>query len=154
MINNKHIFLIVRTSLERPVEASSQDKYIVNDHKLIVHVILRCAISSAINPNISHSMDIWAWVVHTFVVRDNLYMDSCFVTSYNCIRQIVICKVENTNLEIVLRHINVSNNFLNVFFIWEKESVDESRIWSVKIYLDLMNKFTKILKNCLWIAIL
>ena len=69
-------------------------------------------------------------------------MDSCFVTSYYCISQIVICKIENTNLEIMLGHIDVGNNFLDIFFIWEKESVDESGIRSVKIYFDLKNKFT------------
>jgi len=53
MVNHKNVFLIVGTSLECPVKATCQHKLVVNDHKLIVHMVLRSTVGSHIDTIIS-----------------------------------------------------------------------------------------------------
>lgn len=142
VVNNQNVLLIAATRLEGPVEGSCEHKLIVTDHKLIMHVEARFAVSSNRNARLSESLNIGAFIASTLIVADHSYMNSSFVTFNHSIRKIIICDIEHADDEILLGHVDVLHDLANILLVREEESVHESRFGSVQILFSNCNQFS------------
>lgn len=68
MINDQDVLLVVGTSLEGPVEGAGQDELAIDDHELVVHVVLGRVISSNLDTGISKLLDVVTLVLSALVI--------------------------------------------------------------------------------------
>ncbi len=97
MINDQNVFLVATACLKGPVERSSEHKLVVADHKLVMHVEARLAVSPHRNACLSKSLDIRAFIACTLIVADDSHMNSSLVALNYSISQIVVCDVEHAD---------------------------------------------------------
>ena len=82
-IDYNYIFLISFSRLKCPIERSSKQKHLINNHKFIMHMILYFIISSAFNTFICHSLSICSFSFHCFIISNNSYNN----TSFFCLKK-------------------------------------------------------------------
>ena len=51
--------------------------------------------------------------------------------------QIIVRKIENANLDLFLRHVDVINYLLYVFLVWEEKGVNVPGVRVVQVYFNL-----------------
>jgi len=125
-INNNDIFLVALSSLESPVERTSNNVERINNHKLVMHMILFCVISSTWDSSISHSLGVSSLSFHSLIISDDSHGDSSFVCSENCIGKIIVGKGENGEIDGLFGKVDIALHSIDVSHVWEKESILES----------------------------
>lgn len=148
-IKNDDILLIGLACLESPVERSGNKVPLVNDHELVVHVVLLLGVSSARNTGISHPLSISSFAFHRFVVGDDSYDDASLVRCQYLVGQVIIGEGENGEVNRFLRLADVVNHLLYVCHIWEEESILILRVWSVKCGFQLSDHASQALEHSL-----
>ena len=71
MVNDKEVLLIVGTSLESPVERASQQELSIDNHELVVHVVLSVVVSPDGDAEVCQFLAIVALVGHALIVGDS-----------------------------------------------------------------------------------
>jgi len=147
IIDDNDILLVTLTSLEGPVERASKDEHRVNDHELVVHVILLRRVSSAWNTSIGHLLGVSSLAFHGLVIGNNSYNNSSFVSSEKSVRKVVIGERENGEVNAFLGLINVVNNFLHVFHVWEEKGISVSWLAPIGGILHLTDHLPESFEN-------
>ena len=70
ILNDDQVFLVIFDSRNSPVERASNNKTIINNNELVVHMG-SVSISSDRDTFLSKSVDISTLIVSTFIIRDN-----------------------------------------------------------------------------------
>lgn len=120
VINNKNVFLIVTSSLISPIKAASQHKYTVNNHKLIMHMISGCWVSTCVYSFISKSLNVRSIALWLLIIWNDSYFNSSFMSFNNSVGKIIIRYIENTNGKSFLCHFNVLDNLIDISFVREE----------------------------------
>jgi len=123
MVYNEQVLLIALTSLERPVERASHDEDTIDNHKLVVHVVLSCAISSNSDASVGEGLAIIAPVGHAFVISNDTNVHSLAVDVLHSVCQNIIGEVEDTDKECLLCHLDVPLQLINVVEVGEEEGI-------------------------------
>ena len=142
-IKNNNIFLIMWARLKSPIEWTCNQKYWINNHKLIVHMIVRSIVSSSRNSTIRHSLSVCTLPLHSFIICNDSNFNSSLMSCKNFICQIIICERKNAKINWFLSQRNIFNKFLYICRIWKEESILISTFRSVKIMLKLLYNLSK-----------
>ena len=97
VINDEKVLLIVGACLESPVEGASQQEHSINNHKLVVHVVLRVIVSSNRNAEVCQVLTIISLVGHALVVGDDTDIDTLSLHVLDSSSKHVVRKVEDTD---------------------------------------------------------
>jgi hypothetical protein len=149
VVHDEQVLLIVRASLEGPVERSGQEECIVNQHELVVHVVLLSIVSAGWDASIGQRLDVVALVLHALVVGDHAHVDAGIVTFDHGIGEHVIGEVEHTDQEALAGLLDVALELVDVLLVGEKEGVEVAGLWSVQVFLDLSDQLAETIQDSL-----
>ena len=153
VIYDKKIFLVVAAGLIGPVKGASHNELTINDHEFVVHVVRRSVVSSAVDSDISHSLDVASIGKCTLVICDYPNFDAGFVSSDHSIGEVVISHGKDANKECLLCAGDVLANFFNVSLVGEEEGIHILGLSGQKVILNNLNKFLKVFKHLLSLII-
>lgn len=135
IINYYDVLLVTLASLYSPIERSGDEVRIVDDNELVMHVKLRLWISSASDTLLRKPDDITTLISHALVVRDYSHLNSSFMRIVYCISKLVICQIEDTDFQRLLRFGQVLYQSVNVLFIGEEEGIKVSWLSGQEVFL-------------------
>lgn len=90
IVDNNNIFLVAFTSLNCPVEGSSDEMSIIDHYKLIVHVELWAIICPDLDTLLTKPMNITSLVGHAFIVGYYADLNSSLMGSVQGICQLIV----------------------------------------------------------------
>ena len=137
MINDEQIFLVVCSSLECPIEGTSEKEYVVNNHELVVHVILLGVISTHRDSSIGQVLAIITSIGHALIISDDTHIDALIVNVLDSSGEHVIRQVKHAYTQFSPSHLDVALQLVDIVTIREKEGVYVARLRSVKVLLNL-----------------
>lgn len=123
VVDDKKIFLIVAAGLVGPIEGAGHNKLAINDHEFVVHVVGRSIISSAVNTEVGHSLNVTSVGERALVISDNSNFDTISESSDHSVCEIVIGHSEDADQECLLCAGDVLANFFYVRLVWEEKGI-------------------------------
>ena len=137
MIHDEQVLLVVCSSLECPIEGASKKECIVNNHELVVHVVLFRVISSHRDSSIGQVLAIISSIGHALVIRDDTHLATLLVNVLDGIGEHIIRQVKHADRQLSFSHLDVALKLVDIVAVREKEGVDVARLRPVKVFLDL-----------------
>ena len=137
MVHNEQILLIVCSGLECPIEGASEKEYVINNHELVVHVVLLGVISTHRDSSIGQVLAIITSIGHALVIRDDTHLYTLLVNVLDSSGEHVIRQVKHADTQLSPGHLDVALQLVDVVAVREKEGVNVARLRSVEVFLDL-----------------
>ena len=149
VIDDQQVFLIALSSLEGPVEGAGHNEDVVDDHELVVHVVLGGTVSAYGDSSISQGLAVVTLVCHALVISDDTYRDALLMNVLHSSGKNIVSEVEDTDMKSLLSHLDVSLELVHVAEIGEEEGVKVAGLWSHQILLNLANVLAQVCENFL-----
>jgi hypothetical protein len=149
VVNNEHVLLVVAASLESPVEGSSEYELSINDHELVVHMVLGCRVGSHVDTSIGELLNIGTLVGGALVVSDNLDVNAGIVAVEDSFAEVVVGDVEDADVESLLGHGDVLDDLLHVLLVGEEERVHVAGLGLVQVVFNLGDNLSQVGKHFL-----
>jgi hypothetical protein len=153
VVHNKEIFLVTLSSLEGPVEGASHHEYVIDYDELVVHVELLSIISSDRDALASHELDVTALVLHALIISDDLHVHIGIPSVNDCIAEIIIGEIKDTDFETSLSFHQVRADFVDVLDFGEEECVDVPWLGDEQVILNSTNHLSQAFENLLVVVI-
>jgi hypothetical protein len=102
VVHDKKIFLVVAAGLVGPVKGASHNELTIDYHEFVVHVVRGSIVGSAVDSEVSHSLDVASIGKSALVISNHSNFDAGFVSSDHSVSEVVIGHGENADLERLL----------------------------------------------------
>ena len=137
VINDEQVLLVVCSGLECPVEGASEKECIINNHELVVHMVLLRVIGTHRDSSIGQILTIVSSIGHTLVIRDDTHLATLLVNVLDGIGEHIIRQVKHADRQLSLSHLDVALQLVDIVAVREKEGVNVARLRSVEVFLNL-----------------
>lgn len=97
VVNDEKIFLVVAACLVSPIEGTRHNEFTINDHKLVVHVVLRSVIGPNENAKVSQSLNVTSFGECALIISNNPDLHTIFMSSDYGVGEIVISHCEDAD---------------------------------------------------------
>ena len=138
VVDYEQVLLIVLTGLECPVERTSQKESIVDDHELVVHVVLGLRVCSDWDASVCQVLAIVALVLHALIIGDHAHINTTRVNLLNGIGKLIVSQVEDADKELALGHLDVALKLANVIHVREEEGIHVPGLGAIQVLSDLV----------------
>ena len=147
VINDEQVLLVVCSGLECPVERAGEKECIINNHELVVHMVLLRVISANRDPGVSQVLAIISSICHALVIRDDTHLAALLMHVSDSIGEHVIRQVKHADRQLSLGHLDVALKLIDIVAVREKEGVNVTRLRSVEVFLDLGDVLTQVCQD-------